>query len=242
MDADLAGRPRVLVVEDDPGLAFGLQMNLEIEGYEVLVEGDGLQALSVRESFRPDLVLLDLMLPGLDGIELLRRWRELDPSTRIIILSARVDEVDRLTGLRLGADDYVTKPFSLAELLARVGLQLRRREQQPGNQGVIWIGRASVDLGARTVTRGRRVTHLTPKEFALLSSLYKHRDSTVSKQVLLREVWGHRAAVVTNTVQVHIMSLRRKIEADSSNPEFIVTVSKTGYRLNTYPPSENAAD
>jgi DNA-binding response OmpR family regulator len=224
-------RRRILIVEDNAELSFGLQMNLEIEGYEVLVEGDGAQALTLLESFRPDLIILDIMLPGLDGFQLLKHWRERDDDTRVLVLSAKGAETDRVTAFRLGADDYVTKPFSLLELLERIKRQLYRLDAAGERDATIVLGSARIDFAARTVTRDGVVTQLPPKEFALLSALLDARGSVLTKSAILATVWGHRAAVRTNTVEYHLSALRRKIEDDPRHPKHILTVTKAGYRL-----------
>ncbi len=223
---------RVLVVQDDSDLAFGLKLDLEVEGLEVCVEGDGSNALSLPSSFHPDVIILDIMLPGLDGFELLRRWRMNDRATRIIILSARSAEADRVAGLRLGADDYITKPFSVLELIERVKNQLRRASSDQRADGrILWIGETSVDLKARTVRRGRNTWQIGPKEFALLSALVDAEGAILSRRVLLETVWEHKAAVDTNTVDYHVSTLRRKLEADPSHPRHLLTVRKAGFRL-----------
>ncbi len=225
------GRPaRVLIIDDDPDLAFGLRMNLELEGYQVAVERDGAAAFSWRDRFNPDLVIMDLVLPTIDGLELLREWRKVDEETRIVILSARGAEADRVAGLRIGADDYVTKPFSIMELLERVKRHLRRSALlHQATQ--LRLGEASVDLDARIVSRNGVSYHMSDKESALLSALMNARGATLSKASLLREVWRYKTTVDTRTVEVHIATLRHKIEADPSKPRFILTVHKKGYRV-----------
>lgn len=224
--------PRILIVEDNADLAFGLRMNLEIEGYVVLIETDGRKALPLPVSFRPDLIVLDLMLPGIDGFQLLRRWRELDSRTRVIVLSAKDGEANRVTALRLGADDYVAKPFSLLEFLERVKRQLYRLggSAETGAR-TLTLGEAHIDLAARTVVRRGVVTQLTHREFELLSALLDADGAVMSKQSILAVVWGHKAAVRTNTVEYHISSLRRKLENDPRDPKHILTVNRSGYRL-----------
>jgi DNA-binding response OmpR family regulator len=222
---------RVLVVEDSPDLAFGLKLNLELEGYEVVAEGNGAQALPLLHRFRPDLVILDIMLPELDGLELLSQWRATDSHTRVIVLSAKAEETDRVTALRLGADDYVTKPFSLMELLERVRRQLYRHDPSRAGGRTVLLGSAAIDLAARSIERDGIVTPLSPKEFALLSALLEAGGAVLSKKAILETVWGHRTAIRTNTVEYHISSLRRKIENDPRSPKHILTASKAGYRL-----------
>lgn len=225
-------RHRILIIEDDDTLAYGLRLNLELDGHEVLVEGDGAAALSIPDDFRPDLIILDIMLPGLDGFELLRLWRLSGISTRVIILSAKAAADDRVTGLRLGADDYVTKPFHILELLERVARQLGRLELAPAHVArIVAVGDARVDMSARVVMRGTEAVALTPKEYALFTALLDAQGAAVAKQTLLENVWGHKVAVQTNTVEYHVTGLRRKIELNPRTPKHILTVSKFGYRL-----------
>jgi len=227
---------RILVVEDNDDLAFGLRNNLEVEGYEVAVERDGRAGLDRARTWRPDLMVLDLMLPGLDGFRVLRSLREGGDATPVLILTARGEEADKVRGLRLGADDYVTKPFGLLELLARVEALLRRSAgSSAGAAGaapeVQRFGDVEVNPGHRTVTRGGVSVDLTPKELDLLLALLRHDEAVVSRLDLLHEVWGYSADVVSRTVDTHVAELRRKLEADPANPRHILTARKAGYRL-----------
>ncbi len=229
---------RILVVEDNADLAYGLRNNLEIEGYEVDVAVDGEEGLRRARDHNeaaPDLILLDLMLPKLDGFRVLRELRLGGVDIPILVLTARGEEADVVRSLRLGADDYVTKPFGLLELLARVEALLRRAA--PGNGPdelrVQRFGDIEVDLAARAVTRGDQAVSLTPKEFDLLVALLR-RDGAVATRVdLIQEVWGYPASVVTRTVDTHVAELRRKLEDDPGNPTHILTVQRVGYRLQT---------
>jgi two-component system alkaline phosphatase synthesis response regulator PhoP len=223
---------RVLVVEDDPDLAFGLRTTLEIEGYTAEVAADGLDGLRRAREDRPDLVILDLMLPGMDGYRVLRTLRAEGNRVPVLILTARGEEADKVLGFRSGADDYVTKPFGLLELLARVEALLRRAgggvaEALPVDR----FGQVEMDRGARTVTRRGEAVSLAPREFDLLLALYDRNGGVISRQDLLREVWGHRGAVLTRTVDIHVAELRRKLEDDPAEPRHILTVWKKGYRL-----------
>jgi two-component system, OmpR family, alkaline phosphatase synthesis response regulator PhoP len=223
---------RVLVVEDDPDLAFGLRTTLEIEGYTADVAADGPQGLQRAREDRPDLVILDLMLPGMDGYRVLRTLRAEGNRVPVLILTARGEEADKVLGFRSGADDYVTKPFGLLELLARVEALLRRAgggvaEAPPVDR----FGEVEMDRGARTVYRRGQPVSLAPREFDLLLALYDRNGGVVSRQDLLREVWGHRGAVLTRTVDIHVAELRRKLEEDPAEPRHILTVWKKGYRL-----------
>ncbi len=221
---------RVLVVEDDPDLARGLKSNLEIEGHEVDVVGDGLVALDRIRTVRPDLVVLDLMLPGLDGLRVLSELRRADASTPVLVLTARESEGDKVRGLRLGADDYVTKPFGLLELIARIEALLRRRGTQVPSEVRIG-GDVVVQPATRTVTRSGAEVSLRPLEYELLLALLRRRGAPASRAELLREVWGYASAAETRTVDTHVFELRRKLEADPAHPRHLVTVWRVGYRL-----------
>jgi DNA-binding response OmpR family regulator len=232
---------RILVVEDNESLAFGLRNNLEIEGYDVAVEGDGTEGLAAARSDPPDLIVLDLMLPGLDGFRFLRKLREDDAHTPVLILTARGEETDKVRGLKLGADDYVTKPFGVMELLARVEALLRRTRTGNGGEAnaashaarmqVERFGDVQIDPAARVVRRNGQPVDLTPKEFDLLLALSKRQGTVATRLELMREVWGYSSAVVSRTVDTHIAELRRKIEENPSAPKHILTVRKSGYRL-----------
>jgi DNA-binding response OmpR family regulator len=221
---------RVLVVEDNAELAFGLRNNLEIEGYEVEVAGNGAEGLETARRNPPDLVILDLMLPELDGFRVLKGIRESRLMMPILILTARGEESDKVRGLKMGADDYVTKPFGLLELLARVEALLRRGSTAvPGPSPV--FGEVMIDRASRTVTRKGIVIELAPKEFDLLVALITRRNAVVSRLELMKNVWGYADSVITRTVDTHIAELRRKLEDDPGSPQHILTVRKVGYRL-----------
>jgi DNA-binding response OmpR family regulator len=222
----------VLLVEDNADLAYGLRNNLEIEGYEVRVEADGAAAVATARALKPDLVILDLMLPGMDGFRVLKTLREESLEMPVLILTAHGAEAEKVRGFRLGADDYVTKPFGLLELLARVNALLRRTGRRAAAAGPPeMFGDVHVDPATRTVTRAGASVALTPMEFDLLVALIRRRGAVASRIDLLREVWGHSAAVLTRTVDTHIAELRRKLEEDPSVPRHILTVRKAGYRL-----------
>ncbi|MDB4905368.1 MAG: Two-component system response regulator [Gemmatimonadetes bacterium] len=227
---------RILIVEDNPDLAYGLKTGLEIEGYEVEVAPDGAIGLNRAREWHPDLIILDLMLPEMDGYRVLRMVRESGLEMPVLILTARGEEADKVLGFRLGADDYVTKPCGVLELLARVGALLRRAKQAqrhsaPSADVVERFGDVEIHPAARTVTRANQVVALSPKEFDLLLALVRRRGAVASRLELLKEVWGHRVEVMTRTVDIHIAELRRKLEGDPSNPRHILTVWKAGYRL-----------
>ena len=224
---------RVLIVEDNHDLAFGLRNNLEIEGYGVDVASDGPSGLAAARQLRPDLIVLDLMLPGMDGYRVLRQLREDGLAMPVLILTARGEEADKVRGFRLGADDYVTKPFGLMELIARVEALLRRTRPPAGASAVAVqrFGEVEVDPATRSVRRGEEPVALTPMEFDLLVALLRRQGAVASRLELLKEVWGHSSAVLTRTVDTHIGELRRKLEHDPSTPRHILTVRKAGYRL-----------
>lgn len=226
--------PRVLVVEDDVVLADGLRHNLEVEGYEVVTESDGRRAFSLLNAVRPDVVILDLMLPGLDGLELLRRWRETGDTTRIVILTARAEEGERARGLNMGADDYIVKPFSVLELIARVAAQIRRIPSGSMRVGTIQIGDTCFDRDTRAITHGAESVPLTPREFELLSALVAADGAVLSRETILCKVWRYPVAIDTNTIDQHIASLRRKIRDTSRPRSHIITVKGVGYRLRLH--------
>jgi DNA-binding response OmpR family regulator len=224
---------RILIVEDDTDLALGLKNNLEIEGYEVRVAADGDAALAIAASWTPALVVLDLVIPRIDGFAVLRALRARDRSVAILILTARGGETDKVFGLKLGADDYMTKPFGLLELLARVESLLRRRtEAGLAPPAIVRVGDIEVNRAARIVTRGGLPVSLRPKELDLLLELCKRRGTVVSRLELMQAVWGYSAAVITRTVDTHVGELRRKLEADPAHPRHIKTVRSAGYRLD----------
>lgn len=224
---------KVLVVEDNANLSFGLTRSLESEGYEVEAAEDGVRGFELARSTSPDLVVLDLMLPGMDGYTILKKLRSEGKDVPVLILTARGEEADKVFGFRLGADDYVTKPFSLSELLARVQAILRRAKGGDKRDGEATeeFGDVSINTLARSVKRGESEVALTPKEFDLLLALIRRRGAVASRLELLKEVWGHQAEVMTRTVDIHIAELRRKLEHDPGTPKHILTVWKAGYRL-----------
>ncbi len=227
---------RILIVEDNKDLAFGLHSNLEIEGYEVATATTGMEGVRQARSFLPDLVILDLMLPEMDGFEVLQAIRKHNSTTSVLILTARGEEVDKVRGLRLGADDYVTKPFGLMELLARVEALLRRSAKSASRDSSsemesIRIRNIEICPKTRTVQKNNQLVELAPKEFDLLLELVRHEGAVVSRIDLMKTVWGHSSAIVSRTVDTHIAELRRKLEDDSAQSPLIVTVRKAGYRI-----------
>lgn len=226
---------RILLIEDNRDLAYGLRNNLEIEGYDVEVAHDGVAGLRMFSNVKPDLTILDIMLPQLDGFRVLKTLRQKDRATPVLVLTAKGEEFDKVRGLRLGADDYVTKPFGLLELLARVEALLRRTQPPlaPARDAheIHRFGNVEVNAAACTVRRASASVELAPKEFSLLLALLRARGAVVSRLQLMREVWGYSAAVVSRTVDTHIAELRRKLEENPASPRHIITVRKTGYRI-----------
>ena len=227
---------RILIVEDNASIANGVRKNLEIEGYSVDIALNGEEALEMIRRKPPNLVILDLMLPKLDGYHVLRILRDEGHEMPVLILSARGDEADKVRGFRIGADDYLTKPFSILELIARVDALFRRgrkmaEQKSPVLSEPISFGDIEVDPARFSVRRAGVRIALRPKEFELLIALLRHRDEVVPRAYLLEEVWGYESEVVTRTVDTHVMELRRKLEDDPANPKYILTVRKAGYRL-----------
>jgi two-component system response regulator ResD len=225
-------RGSVLVVDDEPTIAEVVARYLERAGYRTRIAGDGAQALEAAAEQRPDLVVLDLMLPRIDGLEVMRRLREQDPDRiAVILLTAKGEESDRVIGLRLGADDYVVKPFSPAELVARVDAVLRRVDTAPSHEPAIELEGLTIDPAARRVfARGEEVT-LTQREFDVLLFLARHPGQVFSRNQLMDAVWQYSFYSDTSTVTVHIRRLRSKIEPDPSQPRYIQTVWGVGYRF-----------
>lgn len=242
IDPDSPNRPaRILVVDDEQTVREMVGLNLRADGYDVVLAVDGNDALRVAREAQPDLVVLDVMLPGRDGFEVCRTLRH-ESHVPILLLSARTEEVDRIIGLELGADDYLTKPFAMRELVARVRAMLRRqRMARPDSSGeaavgrdgedVLDVGDLQVNVSRHEATVGGKALTLTAKEFALLVYLARHPGIVLSRDALLREVWGYDYPIGTRTVDVHIRWLRQKVEEDPAQPARILTVRGHGYRL-----------
>lgn len=227
-------RTVVLLVEDDQNIVDLVRTNLIARGFEVIVSKSGADAAALLEADSPDIVLLDLMLPGLDGFELCRELRERSP-VGIIVLSARRGENDKVRALNLGADDYMTKPFGIEELLARINATLRRSRHGPNERPevapVVTVGDVEIDLGAQKVNKGGQLVHLTPTEFALLRELAAHPGALLTHATLLRRVWGTGYETQTEYTRVYMARLRAKLESPGGSPMFI-TEPRSGYRLN----------
>ena len=220
----------LLVVEDERPLAETLRFNLELEGYRVRTAEDGVEGLSMARALQPDLVLLDLMLPRLDGLDVLRGIRE-QSQTPVLLLTARTSEADRVKGLDLGADDYITKPFSLAELKARVRVHLRRKQEVTVEDRVLAFGEFELDLNRHLLTRDGEPIALRPKEYELLAYLAQRDGRAFTRDQLLNDVWDISFAGGTRTVDVHVRWLRKKIEQPDGPPRHLITVRGAGYRF-----------
>ena len=232
MTARDEGRSRVLLIEDDPNIVDLVRSNLSVRGFDTVVATDGFQALRLVDTSRPEIVLLDLMLPDVDGTDLCRQIRERS-SVAIIVVSARRAEHDKVNALNMGADDYMTKPFGMEELLARMMANLRRTRSEASMEPldpVVLVGDLVVDLGNQTVVKGGQPVHLTPTEFALLRELALNQGRLLSHAHLLRRVWGPGYETETEYVRVYVRRLRSKLEAEGGEP-VILTQPRAGYRL-----------
>lgn len=226
---------KILIVEDEPNMRLGLKDNLEFEGYEVDIAEEGNLGLSKILGNPYDLVLLDVMLPNLSGFDICRSVRKKGVTTPIILLTAKGEEMDKVLGLELGADDYVTKPFSLRELLARIKAILRRGEDRisAGNpaETVIRIGRLELNFVSYNAFSDSQPVQMTHREFEIIKYLWENRNRTVSREDLLQNIWGYEEAPTTRTVDNFILKLRQRIETDSNHPQIILTVHGIGYKL-----------
>ena len=222
---------RVLVVEDNADLAFAVTTALQSEGFDVAVAGTGPDGVARARARDADIIILDLMLPGFDGYRVIRTLREEGITTPILVLTARGEEADKVRGLRLGADDYVTKPFGAMEFLARVDALLRRSRLSAPAPALDRFGEVEVNRAARTVKRSGNLVALTPKEFDLLIALMDRAGTVVPRADLLSAVWGYQQDISTRTVDLHVSELRAKLEQNPAQPVHIITVRKTGYRF-----------
>lgn len=233
---------RILVVDDEAILLETIAFQLERQGYEVVTSADGEDALNKAREHHPDLIILDIMLPKLDGFEVCRKLRQ-EMNTPILMLTARDDEIDRVVGLEVGADDYLTKPFSMRELLARVKALLRRvrliKEETnfliEQKHEVLRFGGLVIDLNRHEIRQNNKVVNLKPKEYELLVCLAKHPGRVFSREFLLEQIWGWDFTGDSRTVDVHIRWLREKIEEDPSHPRYLITVRSAGYRFEERP-------
>jgi two-component system alkaline phosphatase synthesis response regulator PhoP len=224
--------PHLLLVEDEASLALTLSDRLRAEGYDVEVCGTGESALELLEKRPVDLVILDLMLPGIDGLEVCRELRNRGQQLPVLMLTAKSETVDKVVGLKLGADDYLTKPFEMIELLARLEALLRRTGEGSTGLHRYEFGEVTVDFRSAEVTRGGESVALSSMEFRLLQEFIEHRGELLSRDQLLDEVWGYEETPFSRTVDVHVASLRQKLEPTPSHPRYIITVHRRGYRFD----------
>ncbi len=226
-----AKKTRILIVEDQPAMVAGLRDNFEYEDYEVISAEDGVEGLKRALADDPDLVVLDVMMPRMSGLEVCKQLRAKRPSLPIIMLTARGQEIDKVVGLELGADDYVTKPFSIRELMARVKAVLRRRSPQANTSDVFRVNDLEVHVRSHEVRRSGKPVELSAKEFALLAYFIAHPGETLSRDRLLDSVWGYEHYPNTRTVDAHIVHLRQKLEENPEEPRLILTIHGTGYKF-----------
>ncbi len=222
---------RILVIEDEPQMLLGLRDNLELEGYEVQTAADGEEGLAKAASFGPDLVILDVMLPRKNGFDVCRELRARSNATPVVMLTARSAETDKVLGLELGADDYVTKPFSITELLARVRAVLRRTASPKPAAEVVQIGDIEVDLTLHQARRDKARVDFTAREFELLRYFVQHTGQVVTREQILNEVWGYEEFPTTRTIDNFVAKLRQKIERSPHAPEHILTIHGSGYKF-----------
>jgi len=227
----MTDRRRILLVEDEPGLVLTLTDRLSSEGYDVVSATDGPAGLARAVGDSWDLILLDVMLPGRSGFDVCRDLRQQGVATPVIMLTARGQVIDKVLGLKLGADDYLTKPFDMMELLARIEVQLRRTGSTLASPALLRFGDLVVDTRRAAVTRAGVVVEMSAREFLLLKYFVEHRGTTLSREQLLNEVWGYHSMPSTRTVDVHVAWLRQKIEPNPRHPQFILTVHGLGYRF-----------
>lgn len=222
---------KVLIIEDEPNMVLGLKDSCEYEGYDVAVARNGKEGLEKVSTEKPDIILLDVMLPVMSGIDVCRTLRTRGIETPILMLTARSQEIDKVIGLEVGADDYVTKPFSIKELLARIRAHLRRASKQVVDLESFTFGDVELNFKKYVARKGGQALELSAREFEILRYLIRRRGEIVTRDQLLDEVWGYRSTPVTRTVDNHIARLRQKIEQDPSEPQHIITVHRIGYRF-----------
>lgn len=222
---------KILIVDDEPDMVLGLRDNFELEGYEVVTARDGEEGLKRALREKPDLILLDLMMPKMSGLEVCRELRRSGFQAPVLMLTARGQEIDKVLGLEVGADDYVTKPFGLSELLARVRAHLRRANNQLSELQNYAFADVEINFVKHLITKAGKNVELSPRELELLKFFVVHRGETVTRDQLLDSVWGLDAMTYTRTVDNHVARLRQKIEDDPENPRFILTIHRVGYKF-----------
>jgi DNA-binding response OmpR family regulator len=223
----------ILVIEDDVSILSGLKDNLEYEGYAVLTETNGEKGLHAALGKKPDLILLDIMLPGMNGYEVCRKVKKEDPKIPVIMITARGSEMDKVSGLDIGADDYVTKPFSIPELMARIRAAMRRIPDSPYDTGQYSFGKVKLDFIKLQAFRDNHELKLSSREFEIMKYLIRHEGEAVPRYDLLNEVWGYEAMPTTRTVDNFILDLRKKLEENPSEPKYILSIRGVGYRFNS---------
>jgi DNA-binding response OmpR family regulator len=224
---------KILIIEDEERILMGLEDNLRIEGYQVSSATDGLKGFSMAREQSFDLIILDIMLPKMNGFEICKQLRKTGIMTPILILTAKSQEVDKVLGLEIGADDYVTKPFSPRELIARVNAIIRRMKQNQQTTGLYNFGDVDIDFKKYEAKKNGQPVNLTALEFTLLHFLITHNDQVVTRDSILDNVWGNSVYVYPRTIDTHIANLRKKIEDDPENPKFIIGVRSIGYKFKT---------
>jgi DNA-binding response OmpR family regulator len=222
---------RILIIEDEPDMRRGLQDNLEFEDYQIVTTGNGSEGFRLAQKEHFDLILLDLMLPGMDGMEVCRKLKEEGSTIPIIMLTARGSETDKVEGLLSGADDYITKPFSLKELLARIKVILRRTEDKTSSISDIEFDDVKISFDKYEAYKNEQDLDLSPREFEIIRLFVEHEGETVTREEFLKDVWGYTNFPLTRTVDNHIAKLRQKIEDDADHPKHIITVHRMGYKF-----------
>jgi DNA-binding response OmpR family regulator len=226
---------RILIIEDDPAISKGLQESLEDEHYQIITADDGKDGYDLAIQEKPDLILLDLMLPTMNGQDICRKLREEGMTMPILMLTSKREETDKVLGLELGADDYITKPCSLRELHARIKANLRRGEIIKKEFSTFTFADIEIDFKKQKASKKGKPVQLSTKEFEILHFFVEHDDEVVSRDMLLDEVWGYDVYPTTRTVDNYILNLRKKIEEDAANPKYILTIHKSGYRFISQP-------
>jgi two-component system alkaline phosphatase synthesis response regulator PhoP len=221
----------VLIIEDDPAITIGLKKNLKYEGYEVMTVSDGQRGLEMAVDKRPDLIVLDVMLPNMSGFEICKTLKKNEVDIPIIIISAKDQEIDKIMGLDLGADDYMTKPFSVRELVARINAVLRRKKRYERDIDAFQFGDVAVDFIARTVNRSQKLLDLSPREFDLLTYFIKHPNQVLERRQILNKVWGYDYYGTARTIDNFVTKLRQKVEPDAERPTYLMTVRGIGYKF-----------